>query len=380
VLEGSVRRAGNQLRITVQLIDGRSDTHLWSETYDHAMEDVFQMQDEIAASVVEMLKIRLLGATPKTRRVDPEAYALILQARYVWNRRAPGDEEKAMEFYQRALDIDPSYAPAWTGLSVAIAVQALDGRMPRDSGLVAAREAAKKALSLDPGSSEAHVRMGMAYIRDYDQQAATREFQQALQLDPNNPLAIYSFAIFVSWRNGRTDEAIELMRKAISLDPLSAIQHGNLGIYLFQLGQLDQAEEATLKALELSPESNYRDSLAQIFFMRQQYEEALEIAESLPESYSKEFLLTVICHAMGRQDESDAALARLVDYPARRVRFLMALAHASRGEADQAFEWIDRTRQVGVWRMDEFVFEPFFNSLHDDPRWDALLDTLEWAP
>jgi adenylate cyclase len=380
VLEGSVRKAGNQLRITAQLIDARSDTHVWSETYDHAMDDVFEMQDEIAASVVKMLKIRLLGTTPKTRRVDRDAYALILQARYFWNRRAQGDEEKAMEYYRRALDIDPSYAPAWTGLSVAIAVQALDGRLPRDAGLAKAREAAQKALALDPASSDAHVRMGQAYIRAYDQQAASREFQQALDLDPNSALAMASMAEYVSWRNGRTNEAIALLKKAASLDPLSAIAQGNLGAYLLQLGRLNEAQEATLKALELSPDSNYRENLAQIFFARHQYDKALALAESLEDTATRSFLLTVIYHAMGRQDDSDAALARLAQSPARRVPFLIAEAHASRGEADQAFEWIEKTRQIGVWRMDEFVFEPFFKNLHGDPRWDALLGTLKWAP
>lgn len=119
ILEGSVRKAGNQLRITAQLIEAQSDTHLWSETYDRELINVFEIQDEIAATVVDELKLTILGETPTTQRIDEEAYTLVLQARYFWNRRAEGDEQNALELYKRALEIDSDYAPAWAGLSVA---------------------------------------------------------------------------------------------------------------------------------------------------------------------------------------------------------------------------------------------------------------------
>lgn len=172
ILEGSVRAAGNQLRITAQLIEAGSDTHLWSETYDRKLESIFQIQDDIAASVVEALKITLLGRAPKTFKTDQEAFRLTLQAKYFWNRRAPGDEEKAMDYYQQALDIDPDYAAAWTGLSVTYLAQAVDGRMPREAGLAKARDAVETALSLNPDLSDAHVRMGLVYEQDGDLETA----------------------------------------------------------------------------------------------------------------------------------------------------------------------------------------------------------------
>jgi len=190
ILEGSVRKAGNQLRITAQLIEAQSDTHLWSETYDRELVNIFEIQDEIAATVVDELKLAILGKAPTTQKIDEEAYTLVLQARYFWNRRAEGDEQNALEIYQRALDIDPAYAPAWAGLSVAYAVHAGKGRMDREEGLALARAAAEKSLQLDPYLSDAHVRMGQAYSRAQDKDAMRAEYQIALELDPNNPLAI----------------------------------------------------------------------------------------------------------------------------------------------------------------------------------------------
>lgn len=377
ILEGSVRKAGEQLRITVQLIEARSDTHLWSQTYDRKLDNIFEIQDEIAAAVVEALKVNLIGAVPKARMTDREAYTLVLRARHIWNRRAPGDEEKAMEFYQRALDIDPGYAPAWAGLSVAIAVQALNGRIPRDSGFAKAREAIETALSLDPGSSDVHVRMGQAYLRDDNGPAASREFQRALELDPNNPLALGAMATYVSWRNGRTEEALELFKKAATIDPLAAIWPGNLSSLLIKLGRLDEAEEAALKALELGPGSIFQENLATVYFLRHEYENALELFESLPESASRAFNLTVTYHAMGRQAESDAELQQLGASHERDVPFLLAMAHASRGEADAAFEWLERTFDTRRLRIDQLEFEPFLENLHEDPRWEALLRRLE---
>jgi TolB-like protein len=222
ILEGSVRKAGDQLRITAQLIEARSDTHQWSKTYDRKLENIFQIQDEIAAQVVEELRITLLADLPRSRRIDEEAYTLVLQARYFWYRRAPGDEEQALLLYQRALEIDPNYAPAWAGLSVAYSVAADANRIDKKAGLARAYEAAAKALALDPNFAEAHVRMDQALGRQRDRSGQRAEYERAYELDPNNPLVLGIMGGQL-WKQERLDEAIELLERAESVDPLSAI-------------------------------------------------------------------------------------------------------------------------------------------------------------
>jgi len=382
VLEGSVRKAGNRVRITAQLIEASSDSHLWSGSYDRDLNNIFQIQDEIAASVVDALTIELLGAAPQTRKVDQEVYTSVLRAKYFWNRKSPGDEEKAMEYYKRALDIDSGYAPAWAGLSASYLAQGVNGEMAREMALEKAREAAEMALSLDPDLSDAHVRMGMLLLNDHHWEAAFAQYRQALALDPNNPLAMAVMAPI--WLTGRLDEAISWYRKAAAIDPLTTTWPNNMSNLLIKGGRLDEAEEAARKALELSPQASApRENLAHIALLRGQLDEALELTQSLPEGETRTFLLTVIYYAMGRQDESNAALMQLTRIAEREESpFVVAQAHAYRGEIGEAFEWLERTNDVhhqkyGVnEEIGEFKFDPYLRALHKDPRWDAMLNSL----
>jgi serine/threonine-protein kinase len=314
--------------------------------------------------------------------LSQEVYTLALRAKYFWNRKFPGDAEKAMEYYQRALDIDPGYAPAWAGLSASYLHQVLvDGRI---SALAKAREAVEKALSLDPDLSDAHVRKGILHIYDHNRKAAFEEYRQALALDPNNPLAMAVMSTM--WQEGHLDEAINWYKKAAIIDPLTTTWPTNMSKLLTKAGRLDEAEDAARKALELSPEAIAPSrNLAVIFLLRGQLDEALELIQSLPDSDQNTLILTIIYHAMGRQDESDAALMRLTGAAGEEEEdlFLMAQAHAGRGEIDKAFEWLEKTNDAHLLRygVNEepgvFKFQPFLENLHDDPRWDALLDKLD---
>jgi TolB-like protein/DNA-binding winged helix-turn-helix (wHTH) protein/Tfp pilus assembly protein PilF len=361
VLEGAVRKAGTQLRINVQLIEARSDSHLWSETYDRHLDDVFQIQDEIATSVVDALEVKLLGAAPQTHKVDQEVHTLVLQARYFWNRKLPGDHEKAVEYYQRALDIDPGHAPAWAGLSASYFYQAINGPMSRETGLAKARAAVEMALSLDPDLSDAHVRMGILHRYDHNREAAIREYEQALALDPNNPLAMAVMAVV--WWEGRLDEAINWYRKAATVDPLTTTWPTNMSHLLIKAGRLDEAEAAARRALDLAPDLIPPSrNLAVIFLLRGQLDEALELTQSY------------------------AALVHLSRSAERGAPFRLAQAHACRGEIDEAFEWLEKIndehyKEYGVNEdLALFEFEPFFANLREDPRWDALRDKLQAMP
>lgn len=374
ILEGSVRKAGNQLRITAQLIEARSDTHVWSHTYDRELKNIFEIQDDIAAAVVEELKISLLGELPKSQAINEEAYALALQARFFWNRRGPGDEANAMEYYQRALAIDESYAPAWAGVSVAYAVQAYNGEIPLDEGFTKANEAAERALALDPDSSDAHVRMGQAKIRAGDWFGALAEYEQALKLDPRSPLALGVSAI-VLWKQGRLDESIAQNKKAASLDPLGAIWPINMSENMVKAGRLDEAEIAIRKAFDLNANlDGYNAALATIKILRGRYEEALALLLALPESADSVLGLAISYNKTGRLDEAKAALEHLAEFgDGHDASFALAKVYSEWGETDKAFELLDNV-DTNVWWV---AYEPYFRNLRDDPRWKPTLAKMK---
>jgi TolB-like protein/Tfp pilus assembly protein PilF len=379
VLEGSVRKAGNQLRITAQLIEAQSDTHLWSETYDRELVNIFEIQDEIAATVVGELRLALLGAVPKTQRIDADAYTLVLQARYFWNRRADGDEQTVLDMYQRATEIDPNYAPAWAGLSVAYAVHALKDRMDRTEGLALAWAAAEKSLQLDPYLSDAHVRMGQAYSRVGNIDAMRAEYQMALELDPNSPLAI-GIAARVAGRNGRFEEAINLDKKAESLDPLGAIWPGNMATHMIRAGRYDEAERMLRRSFELNGNvESLRTTLVDIHILRKEYVAALELAPLLADERRRHEVAAIANHGVGRTEESNAALNRLIDMDPEGpyYEFSLSVAYAQRDENDKAFEWLNEIDDVAPHAIQ---YEPLFKVLHDDPRWQPYVEGQASSP
>jgi TolB-like protein/Flp pilus assembly protein TadD len=231
VLEGSVRTAGNQLRISLNLINASDGYNLWSETYDRTLDDVFAVQSDIAASVTDALQITLLGDPLYLRQTSPEAYSLYLKARYFDNLKGAENWEKAISHYQQALAIDPDYAPAWAGLSIVYRYQANVGLRELDAGMTLAREAAQKALALDEDLAIAWSNLAqieMLHRRDWD--AATRAADQALRIEPGNS-DVLNHAAGLQFVLGNTDQAIALLQQAIEIDPLSQkrIAVGQLG-------------------------------------------------------------------------------------------------------------------------------------------------------
>jgi adenylate cyclase len=377
ILEGSVRTADDQLRITAQLIEARSDTQRWSKTYDRKLENIFQIQDEIAAKVVEELRITLLSDMPRSRHIDEEAFKLVLQARYFWYRRAPGDEEQALVLYQRALEIDPSYAPAWAGLSVAYSVAADADRIDRETGLARAYEAAVKALALDPSLADAHVRMGQALGRKRDYPGQMTEYERAYELDPNNPLVLGVMGGLLR-RRERLDEAIELSERAESVDPLGAIWPTIKGQYLLSAGRFDEAEVAIDRAFELNSNTEvYRTKMAELSILRGEYAKALELLNTLPETGPNLVRIAVAYHGVGRHEESDNALVQIQALGGGPyLEYGLAAVYARRGENDKAFEQLEKIPD-GIMFRATILYEPFFLVLHDDPRWQPYINTLE---
>ena len=241
VLAGSVRKSGNQMRITAQLIQADGGYHLWSETYVRKLDDIFVIQDEIAAKVVERLKVTLLGEAPKTVGTDPEAYVLVLQARYLARRSTPEGWIQAIELYQKALAVAPHYAAAWAGLGDAYGGQAFGAIVPFQEGFRRARKAVDRALEIDPNYAPAHAQLGLiANTVDGDSAAAARHYERAPMLAPTDTGTLRDAAAQVR-RLGRLDESIAMRQYVTARDPVDPTAHHNLDLAYLWSGRVNDA-------------------------------------------------------------------------------------------------------------------------------------------
>jgi TolB-like protein len=381
VLEGSVRKSGTRLRITVQLIDARTDTHVWSDTYDRAEDDIFAVQDEIAAAVVAQLKVSLLGAAPKARAVEPKAYALSLRARQVGRLGTAAGHEQAIALYQEALAIDPAYAEPWVGLATNYLSQANKGLQPIDQCYRLAREAINKALAIDPDYAPAYRSLSrIASDYDGDLAAAAHHLEHALELEPTS-LETMSTASALAQSLGRLDRATALDEYAVARDPLSATRHGSLAYDYVRSGRLDEGIAHYRTALSLAPgrvgtqynigETMLRqgNAVAALAAMQQEAEESWRLMG-----------VAMAQHDLGRPAASDAALNQLIKKYEEDVAYNIAYVVAYRGETDRAFEWLDKAVAYHDTGLVEIADDPMFANIHSDPRWLPFLRKLGKAP
>jgi tetratricopeptide (TPR) repeat protein len=393
ILEGSVRKSGNRVRITAQLIEVATDSHMWSETYDRTLEDIFAVQDDIAQSVVKELRSALLTERPdasasaaveaevkvaaKGRGENAEAYRLYLQGRFYEDRLTRENTEKAIGYYRQALDLDPDYALAWAGLSRAHATQGGFFWSPVAEGFNKARDAAQRALELGPDLAEAHAALGEIFIfYDWEWHRADESLRRALELAPGNARIIRSMAILAGVL-GRLDEAIALLRQAAALDPLAVPLHRSLGRRCYSAGLLDEAEAAAKKALELGGSSHHLLGLVRLEQGR--VDEALKEFQQDENDAFRLLGLTLVQHARGLPAESHAALTELIDKDADGAAFQIAEAYAYRGETELAFEWLERAYMQRDGGLSMMKIEPLLHRLHDDPRWRPFLKKMGLA-
>ena len=380
LLEGSVRKEGKRVRISAQLIKVSNGSQLWSETYDRTVEDVFSLQDEIADAAAQALKLTLFaGATPaRSGAANSEAHNLYLEGRYLFRRRTKEDYEGAIVAYNKALAVDPGFAPAWAGLAWVYAHQAGLGLIAAESGSKQARDAAQRALTLDPNLVEAHT--AMVYVLtgyDWDWTGARAEVQKVLALAPGNADALVSAGILARTL-GRFDEAIALYQQAQARDPLSTVVHNNMGLALYYAGRLPEAEAALRKLLELRPGiAAGHAHLSKVLIARGQPEAALEAIEKEPSEAWRMIGLPLAYHALGRKAESDAALQTLTQQFADEWAYQIAEVHAFRGEVDQAFTWLDRAYTQRDGGFSEMKGDPLMKSLEGDPRYAVWLRKLK---
>jgi TolB-like protein/Flp pilus assembly protein TadD len=382
VLEGSVRKAGNSVRITAQLIKAGTDTHLWSQTYDRKLDDIFAIQDEIAADVVKQLKVTLLGAAPKARTTDPEAYALYLQAVQLGRQGTAEAYKQSDALYRKVLAIDPRYAPAWAGLANNFGNEVSKVLLlPSKEGYAQAREAATKALAIDPDYAPAHARLGyVATYGDNDLAGAAQHFKRALALDPSDLDVLRDSATLLG-SLGRLDEALALEEAVVRRDPVNVNALFNLSVDQRMAGRFDAAIASFRTVLSLAPGpggAHYQLGVA--LLLKGDAKGALaEIEQETSEAW-KMIGLPMAYHALGRKADSDAALAALIAKYEKDAPLNIAYVYAFRGEADQAFAWLDKAIEYGDPGISEIVPENLFDKIHADPRWLPFLRKIGKAP
>jgi TolB-like protein/Tfp pilus assembly protein PilF len=381
ILQGSVRKAGNHVRIAVQLVRATDGAQLWSETYDRNLDDIFQVQDEIAASVVDQLKIKLLKA-PTVTPVDPRVYALILQAQALLDQQSKDGRAQALLVFKQALSIAPNEARAWAGLGRVYINQSIYSEMPPAEAAKLAREALDKALRIDPRNVIAI--SGLARLAadfDFDAQAAADYNRRALRIEPNNLVAINTVGILLS-NVGRFEDALPLYDYRVAHDPANPTAYNNRGITRYYARQWDAAIDDFRTALRLSPAFvGARNGIAvSLLVGKGDANGALREIAGEPDEASRLQVRALAFHALGRTRESNAALQGLIRAYGEQQPTLVALAYSYRVDRDAAFHWLDiaaRTRDPAATSV---AFDVLTDSLRDDPRWLPFLRKIGYAP
>ena len=373
VLEGSVRKAGNQVRITAQLIKVDGDVHFWSETYDRSLDNIFAIQDEIAAAVVTQLKLKLFADVPTVQQTDPEAYALFLQARHLSNLLTPEGWEQANVLYQQAIAIDPDYANSWAGLSRNYVNLTGYNLLPPEEGYRKALEAANQALAIDPKNAMAYSSLGWIAMTYEDELAvAARHMERAMELEPNNLSVIRNSANLVM-RLGRLNEAIAVGEYVATRDPVNPVGYLNLSNNYIMAERLDEAIKSARTALWLSPGiGGARYRLGEAFLRKGQPEQALAFFRLEEDDEWRVKGTALASYDLGRLTVYEQAFTELRERWGERWPIEIAHVYAWIGDADEVFSWLEKELEVNG--LSGVMVDNFFTSLHDDPRWQPLLE------
>jgi TolB-like protein/DNA-binding winged helix-turn-helix (wHTH) protein len=381
VLENSLRENGTHLRLTAQLIQVKDQTHLWSQDYDYPVKDILTIEDDLAKAVAQEIQLRLTpqqqAELARPRPASREAFDAYLQGYYFFQRNTDKDTDMAAKYYERATQLDPSYALAWVGLSRIRNWQTNTGVIPAEEGHRLAREAVERALALNPNLAEAHAQMGRIKQQvDFDWAGADASIQRAIALEPGNPDIVRSAASSAAIL-GRFNEALQLNRRAVDLDPLNADSWESLGEIEFFMGQLDKAVADVKKGLELSPDAWPGPSLlSEIYVMQGRPQDALPEIKLVRYPFLRAYLYAMAYHALGREKESDTALRELSAKYHEGGAYQVALAYAFRNQSDEAFEWLDRAYAQRDSGLIGTKVDPLLKSLHKDPRYAAFLKKL----
>jgi tetratricopeptide (TPR) repeat protein len=377
VLEGSVRRLGNHLRITAQLVRADNGYHMWSETYDRDLQDVFKVQDDIANAVVQALQITLMGG-PLTRQKggtqNLEAYQLYLRATSAELQNTQKSLEAERTYLEQAVGLDPTFGLAWSRMASNAMLETEHAILSPPEGFERARQLAQRALQLSPDLSEPHSVLSYVHrIYDWDWVAAATESRRALELDPTN---IQGFVIagIIAYTLGHWDDAERHLRMALAHDPLNTYVLLNLGVTLYGAGRYADADSMYRRLLYVAPGFSWTHMyLGKTLLAEGKPDAALAIVQQDTDEEDRIEILPIVLQAAGQKAEADEALKSLIDKFANVSAYYVAMTYAYRGDPDLALQWLERAYKQKDPSLVEIVGEPLFSNITHDPRYKAFL-------
>ena len=388
VAEGTVLRAGERVRISVQLVHAPTDTHLWAESYDRDLRDVLALQSEVAQAVARQIQVKLTpleqARFAQVRPVDLEAYEAYLKGRYHWNRRTGRELPRAAQCFQRAIEKDSSYAAAYAGLADSLSSLGTWSFVSPNESYGRAKGAALRAVELDPGLGEAHV--SLAWVTawyDYDFATAEGQFERAIELSPRYATGHYWFGFFLAYL-GRYEEGYTELRRAIRLDPLSAVIHWGLGFVYWCWRRYDKAVEELQRTIELDP--NFAPAhafLGWVYSLESLHELAItSLCTAVQLSQGSQWLgsLGRVYAAAGRREDAREILQQLNELSKQRyvTPYVLGQTYAALGEIDEAFRWLETGYQERAAWMVVLKVDPHLDPLRSDPRFEGLLRRMNF--
>jgi TolB-like protein/DNA-binding winged helix-turn-helix (wHTH) protein len=383
ILEGNVRRQGNHVRITAELIKADDGFQLWSQTYDRQISDIFAVQDEIALAAAQALQVKLFGAngrlvasTPRSN--NPEAYQAYLEATYFFGRgQNKEDLNKALMYTNMAIKLDDRYAPGWALRAAVTGSMAEVGIINIDEGFRNARKDAERAIALDSTLAAAYLVLARAQMNhDWDWDSARTSIAKTAELEPGN-VELFRLRSYLARQSGDLDQAIKLYEEAVALDPLRVYAHLGLGFLLYVAGQYDKANAELKEAQDLNPQAGLLHlTFAKILLATKKPQQALAEIDKETVEWGKLTGQGLVYHALGRERESNAALAELIAKEGSQSAFQVAQVYAFRGENNKAFEWLERAFKQRDAGLPEMKTDPLLKGLRQDPRYTDLLRRL----
>ncbi|HWO00671.1 MAG TPA: tetratricopeptide repeat protein, partial [Blastocatellia bacterium] len=389
VLNGRIVQRGDNLSISVELVDARDDTQIWGEQYNRKLSDVLALQEEIARQISQKLQLKLSGddenRVGKHFTEDPEAYKLYLKGRFYWSKRTEDGLRKGIDYFNQAIERDPTYALAYAGLADCYAILVELEASPPTELYPKVKAAAQQALEIDDSLAEAHTSLGAAYEYEWDWADAENQYKRAVELNPSYATAHHWYAAYLISRL-RSDEAIREMQRALELDPLSLIINTSMGRVLYGAGQYDRAVEQLKKTLDLDP--NFAEAhfqLGMVYEQKRMFDEAIREFQTAADLFQDPMMRAWIartCAIAGRRSESERALAEVKALSKQQYLspYLMASIYAALGQKDAAFEWLERVYTDHSYYVVWLNVDRVFDGIRPDPRFQDLLNRIGIAP
>src|ERR1700730_6908351 len=385
ILEGSVQKANDQVHVNVQLLNALTDSHLWADTFDRKLTDVFGVESEIAKTIADTLRAKLTGREEATLSARPTensaAHDLYLKGRFFWNKRNTNDLKKALTYFQQASNEDPSYALAWSGIAdVYVLLPLFGGANPADA-YPKAKEAANKAVALDPNLAEPHAALGLiGNIFDFDFALSLREFEKAIAFNPNYATAHHWFGNSLLECIGDFERSIVEVRRALELDPLSIAINVDLGYSYYFAGRYPEGIAQIRKALDLDPNSYYAHyNLGQVLEMSGDLPGAISEYEKAVTLDTDPYPLALLGHAQALRGNREGAL-KILQQLAAASRYApdysVGLVYLGLGDKKQAMDWFEKSFAQRQPDMNTIRFDPLLKSLHGDARFEALAEKI----